>query len=223
MGREALLVAVGVVLVAVPRAAGATDDCRPWPGEFSPLPTVASLDPLAAEWARLRTAELARAARERETVAPVDAYRLYGHIRCLDPQNAEAAAALERLEPRIVVVRRPRSPARLSQLDGGLARAEALIAEARFRDALESLSSLREALGELEPSTEVGRRRVRLEVLEATTWVAFGDAEAAQESLERALFVDPRLRFDERQASPKLRRALDAARRRTLGDPGGES
>ncbi|MGH0035518.1 MAG: hypothetical protein ACQGVK_10890 [Myxococcota bacterium] len=214
--------AVSLALIAAPSAVRSADECAPWPGEFSPLPTVESLDPMAAEWARLRAAELLRAAREREAGEPVEAYRLYARIRCLDPYSAEASAGLERVGPRLVVVRGPRSPPRLSRLDGALARAEELIAEARFRDALESLSALRTELGELEPTTEVGLRRVRLEVLEATTWVAFGDAGAAQESLERALFVDPQLEFDERSASPKLRRALEAARR-SLGGAEGES
>jgi hypothetical protein len=177
---------------------------------------------MAAQWAKLRAAELARAAREREARDPVEAYRLFGRILCLDPDSSEAAAELKRLRPRLVVVRSPRSPARLSQLDGELARAEALIAEARFQDALDSLASLRNEILELEPSIEVGLRRVRLEVLEATSWVAFGDVGAAQASLERALNVDPQLRFDPRSVSPKLRRALDAARR-SRGAPGGES
>jgi len=190
----------------------AEDECVAWPGEFSPLPTVDSDDPLAAEWARLRVGELMREARSAEKTDGVEAYRLFRRVLCIDPGAAEARAALERLAARVAVVRPPRSPAHLSRLDGALAQAESLIAEARFRDALDSLKSLRDEIAALEPSEELARRRVRLEVLEATTWVAFGDDGAAQKSLERALDFDPQLRFDDRSASPKLQRALDAAR-----------
>lgn len=220
-----LLTPTALLLVLTPILSGlasAEERCTPWPGEFSPLPTVDSPDPMAAQWARLRVSELGRAAEQSERSDPVEAYRLFNRVLCLEPANADASAGIERLGTQLVVVRSPRSPARLSQLDGALAEAEALIAAARFRDALDSLQSLRETLGDLEPSSEVGERRIRMEVLEATTWVAFGDAGAAQKSLERALFVDPQLRFDERSASPKLRRALDAARR-SLSDDGRES
>jgi hypothetical protein len=83
-------------------AASAASVCAAWPGEPSPLPAIGDADPLRAEWARLRSGELARIATALELFDRVEAHRLWRHARCLDPTAAEAADGAERTRPSAV-------------------------------------------------------------------------------------------------------------------------
>jgi tetratricopeptide (TPR) repeat protein len=80
-------------------ARAAEAGCQAWPGEPDPLPQVTSDDALLARWSLLRASELAQAALQAEPVAPGDAWRIWAHLLCLDPENREARAALERARP----------------------------------------------------------------------------------------------------------------------------
>jgi hypothetical protein len=74
-------------------------ECEPWPGEPSPLPTVSSSDGLSARFAHLRADELAALALELESVAPGDAYRVWLHVACLDPEREDARGGVKRTAP----------------------------------------------------------------------------------------------------------------------------
>lgn len=87
---------LAVALVAAPAAWG---DCEPWPGEPNPLPTAASRDEMTARFAHLRADELAALALQLEPVAPGDAYRVWLHVACLDPERADARDAVARSAP----------------------------------------------------------------------------------------------------------------------------
>jgi tetratricopeptide (TPR) repeat protein len=89
------------LLLCLPRPASATADlvCQPWPGEIAPLPTVSDPDRVRARWAKLRAAELAKLAAPLETIATVDAQRLWRHVLCLDPGSADAKGGVERTLP----------------------------------------------------------------------------------------------------------------------------
>jgi len=74
-------------------------DCEPWPGEPSPLPTSASSDEMTAHFAHLRADELAALALQLEPLAPGDAYRVWLHVACLDPQRDDAREGVNRIAP----------------------------------------------------------------------------------------------------------------------------
>jgi hypothetical protein len=109
--------------------------------------------------------------------------------------------------------RQPALREEVARLDASLARVEEQLRTARFDEALSDLSALRGRIGEVDDALPIGEQRVRLEVLSATAHVAYGDEGAARASLRRALEVDPALDLDAARTPPKLRRALDAARR----------
>jgi hypothetical protein len=210
----------GLLAVVLLSGAGraADEDCVPWPGEFSPLPTVHDPDPFAARWAQLRGQALAQRARDLEDADRVEANRLWRRVLCLDPESDSARAGVERTRPQVVRRGDTLATLVLAELDSSLARAERLIFDARFRDAMEELAALRARLEELGTSPELADRRVRLEVLAATALVAFGDEGAARERLEHALAADPGLRLDAGSTPPKLRRAFEAVRLARQGD-----
>jgi tetratricopeptide (TPR) repeat protein len=100
--------------------------CASWPGEPSPLPTLASSDPVLARWVVLRAQELKLAARTAEASAPARANRLWQHLLCLEPASDDATQGVERTllvrvhRPPVVVVRTllgPESTPALSRLD----------------------------------------------------------------------------------------------------------
>jgi LysM repeat protein len=93
-------------------------------------------------------------------------------------------------------------------IDTLLAQAEAELVEARFERAQQLALSAREAL-DLGGETA---QWVRLELIDATIEVAYGRQEAAAESLDRALEMDPDLALDPRATTPKLLAALATAR-----------
>lgn len=217
--------ALGAALLLVLAAARvqAALDCAPAPGDFAPLPTVSDPDPLRARWARQQADLAAERARELESQSRVDANRIWQRVLCLDPQSEAARAGADRTRPQVVVTRpaeiasdlRDASPPRpaarapvVPDLDAALDRAEQLLRDARFADARSELRRLRPRL-----AAGGGReQRVRLEVLEATTLLAFGDEPAARTSLERALRADPQLELDARSTPRKVQRAFDAVR-----------
>ena len=97
-----------VVLVAFLQSEAADAQapaCASWPFELSPLPTLASSDPVLARWGTLRAQELKRAARTAETSAPARANRLWRHLLCLEPASDDATQGVERT--RLVRVHRP--------------------------------------------------------------------------------------------------------------------
>jgi hypothetical protein len=186
---------------------------------------VADPDPLRARWARWRAEQVARLAARMEPRDRVEANRLWQRVLCLDPGDATALQGVERTRPRVVLpaaepppaaplAPRPRSTAaaapRTERAGPGaeLGRAEEMIRDARFDDALAELDRLRPRVARAERPAE----SARLEVLAATAQVAFGDEAAARASLARALRADPSLALDARSTPPKLLRVFEAAR-----------
>jgi hypothetical protein len=143
---------------------------------------------------------------------------------CLDPQSAAARAGVERTRPQVIVtraseiasdLRAPDAAPRLGDIEASLERAERLMRAARFGDARSELRRVRLRLDAVEDASAPRTARVRLEVLEATSFVAFGDEAAARSSFERALRVDPALELDPRSTPRKVRRVFDAVREAT--------
>ena len=102
--------------------------------------------------------------------------------------------------------------AALEQIDGWLAAGEAQVAGARFEAALANAARARARVEALPPGRDLPRRRVRLELIEATAEAARGRDEAARACFGRLLALEPGFAFDARTTSPKLLRLLDAAR-----------
>ena len=229
---RAFLLGATLTAAGLPAPARADAACTPWPGEFQPLPRVDDADPLRARFAHMRADRLAQLARELEERDRVESNRLWQRVLCFDAASAAARAGVERTRP-TVVLRLPSPPAPepaaapeprprpaprpagadLAPLIASLGRVEQQLREARFEEALADLRALRGRLPRAGDSPRAGAERVRLEVLTATAYVAYGDEAAARASLRRALDVDPQLAFDPGRTSPKLRRALEAARR----------
>lgn len=214
----ALLLAAGAAPVRGDSA------CAPWPGDFSPLPDVADPDPLRARWARLRADETVERASALEREDRIEANRMWQRALCLDPQSAAARAGVERTRPQVIVtraseiasdLRAPDAAPRLGDIEASLERAERLMRAARFGDARSELRRVRLRLDAVEDASAPRTARVRLEVLEATSFVAFGDEAAARSSFERALRVDPALELDPRSTPRKVRRVFDAVREAT--------
>lgn len=211
----------------------AQESCAPWPGEFSPLPTVSDPDPLRARWAKLRAEQLAQRAARFEERDRIEANRTWQRVLCLQPEAAAAREGVERTRPSAVLRApepprkvEPRTPAPVAartapepppkpkpkpvRFDEPLRRAEQLIRSARFDEALAEIEELRPRI-EAEPGARTNER-ARLELLAATAHVAFGDEAAARASCERALRSDPTLVLDAQLTPPKLMRVFEAAR-----------
>lgn len=117
-------------------------------------------------------------------------------------------------------LRDARAPARLVQeRQRELARVETLLGEAdehlrtaRFERVLAVAGRARDRLDALGTGGDLRDPRLRLEVLAATASVALGQEDAARAALGRALAIDPRFELDATTTSPKVLRALDAAR-----------
>ena len=222
-----------VTLLAAPGEAA--PPCSPWPGEPNPLPDVHSQDPMSADWAVLRSRELALLADLVENDDPLESHRLWQRVRCLDPESEVAHSGLERTRPVVVrraapvvlvasvapepplptspapPLRRP-SPSSRAEVDRQLARLESRVSEARFAEALQISTRLREKLPSRDGARWLRERRVRLEVLTATAMLAFDDAAGAGDCFRRALQIEPELRLDGSDVSPKVRRALERSR-----------
>jgi len=97
--RAPLLALPLLLCTFAPALAPAEPACEAWPGEVSPLPVVSDSDRVNARWAKLRAAELAKLAAPLETIATVDAQRLWRHVLCLDPESAEAKGGVQRTLP----------------------------------------------------------------------------------------------------------------------------
>jgi len=113
------------------------------------------------------------------------------------PSPADRAAARRRLLAAVG-----------AELDDG----ELRLWQARFEAALEAAVRARQRLDRMRTGEDLRRPRVRLELLSATAQLALGDERSARESLTRAIESQPDLVLDPKQTSPKLMRALEAAR-----------
>jgi hypothetical protein len=82
---------------------------------------------------------------------------------------------------------------------------------ARFSESLASAAAARRSLASA-PRAQRDSRVAELEILAATAELALGRDVAAQRSLARALRVKPDLALDPARTSPKVMRALEAAR-----------
>jgi len=92
-----------VAALLAPASLGAqASDCVAWPGEPRPLPQVDDHDPLRARWAGLRAQQLARRAKDLETVAPMAAHQAWRRVLCLDPAEERALAGALRSLPLLV-------------------------------------------------------------------------------------------------------------------------
>ena len=96
--RCALLV-LAVAWLALAGAPARAGDCTPWPGEPRPLPRVGEGDRLRMRWAELRAEELAEHAEALEASDPIEAYRVWRHVLCLDPGQEPAHSGAERTQP----------------------------------------------------------------------------------------------------------------------------
>jgi len=104
---------------------------------------------------------------------------------------------------------------RLHGVDCLIESADQRVRGARFEEALSDTEEARGLLGGLGGGADVARRRARVEVLSATAEVALGRSDAARASFERALGAEPGLTLDRSQASPKVLRVFEEARRRS--------
>jgi TonB family protein len=123
-----------------------------------------------------------------------------------DPKNTKHAALRVAAAP---------GPAARADVARELDRLAALVAEARFRAALEGLNSLRQRLERSDDTGAPERRRdwTRLEILAATVHLALNSTRDADRALDRALIRDPGLELDHALHPPRLLRALEQARR----------
>ena len=124
--RQVRLAAAAAALITLTAWSVAAATCTAWPGEPNPLPTLEDPDPLRAEWANLRTQELAQVARTFEEHDPLRAQQLWRRLLCMDPANDQALAGV--LRSNAVQVHRP--PLLDAPFD-----------EARVRDPWESLDA----------------------------------------------------------------------------------
>ena len=230
--RAALAAALGLAAAAPPVAAA----CEAWPGEPDPLPTVTDVDALRAEWASLRGRELTALAERFERRDDPRSLALWQHLLCLDPENAAARAGVAR-SAAVRVHRPPLGAGPADSAGEGWARGaltaplglpgasppnQQLLAEvreldeqvrrARFDRALERAAALRRRVSALPPSSDRAGLLVETEVLAATAELALGRPRQAEASLGRALDVYPGLELDPAKTSPKVLRALEAAR-----------
>ena len=96
-----------------------------------------------------------------------------------------------------------------TQIELGVRRLEALLGEARFREAAEEAPGLRSRALELPPAAATRLLLVRTEIAAATAALALRQEGSARVYLHRALQLEPALRLGA-SAAPKLRRTLDA-------------
>lgn len=247
-------VCLGFVAASPVVAHAAEPRCVAWPGEISPLPTVDHEDPLRSEWASRRAEELAALARTVERSNPGEAYRVWQHVACLDPEHeaarkamaaiplvrvhqpqavqvpaeptAERTARIEdafanlsqpiRVGPRRTVevaeVAPPPRDRTLEDLDRKLGQSNALVREARFREALALAKEVQAQLQGKQSEPGMSARLVRAAVLAATAEVALGRKAEARASFERALEIQPGLELDAATTSPKVIRVFRGAK-----------
>jgi tetratricopeptide (TPR) repeat protein len=100
---------------------------------------------------------------------------------------------------------------RTNEIVALLERCEAELRAARFEQALASAGEVRARIDAREGAADAASR-IRLEIASATVYVALGQHDAALESLERALAIDPSLELDPALTSPKVLAVFRAAR-----------
>ncbi len=100
----------------------------------------------------------------------------------------------------------------LGEIDSSLRYAQRLLQAARFEDGLRTAERAEQSARAAGAGAAVRERRARAAVLCATAEIALGRDAAAQASLERALEARPELSLDPATTSPKVVRALEAAR-----------
>jgi hypothetical protein len=91
-------------------------------------------------------------------------------------------------------------------------RVEALVGEARFREAVREAAALRPGVLALAPSSQSRRLLVRTELAAGTAALALGQEGTARSCFLRALQIEPTLALAP-SAPPKVRRVLDALRK----------
>jgi hypothetical protein len=105
------------------------------------------------------------------------------------------------------------------RVDDALGSAETQLRAANFEAALSTAERVRRQLGGATSAEGARARQARAEVVAATAEIALGREAAAQRSFQRALSANPTLSLDPATTSPKVRRALDAARSAKGGTP----
>jgi hypothetical protein len=103
--RVTRLLAAAFSLLAFASGAARAASCDAWPGEPAPLPTLDDPDSLRAEWANLRSLELAQVAQRFEAQDPLRAQQLWRRLLCMDPANDQALAGV--LRSQAIRVHRP--------------------------------------------------------------------------------------------------------------------
>jgi LysM repeat protein len=99
----------------------------------------------------------------------------------------------------------------LLEIEQLLERSETQLRDARFEAALDSAEAARKILDRSAVSS-LRSSRVRLEIISATVYIAWGKRDAALSSLTRALQADPDLALDPALISPKVLSVFRAAR-----------
>ena len=99
----------------------------------------------------------------------------------------------------------------LAEVSLELARLEALLGRAHFREAAERALRLRSEALALPPSGDARRLVVRAELVAGSAAVALGEAAVARACFARALRLEPWLALDP-GTPPKVRRSFDAAK-----------
>jgi hypothetical protein len=93
---------------------------------------------------------------------------------------------------------------RLDVGDAVLMEVDTKLCLARFEDALAASREGRRTLADLPRTARSDRQRARLEVLAATAQLALGREASARRHLAFALELDPNLRLDAAETSPKV-------------------
>jgi hypothetical protein len=172
-------------------------DCDPWPGEPRPLPALGDPDPVRAEWASLRTKELAQWAKRAEADDPLRARQMWRRLLCLDPDNPDALAGV--LRAKAVRVHRPAlvelaPPARgsdaFASLDSPIGLATDVASAAREQHSESEFRALRSAVGALEAQVRSAQfERAVAEVPSLRTRLARATAGGTRTSLIAQLEV----------------------------------
>ena len=95
--------------------------------------------------------------------------------------------------------------------DTGVRRIEALVGQARFREAAEQAPELRRSVLAMRPSSATRRLLVRTELAAGTAALALGQQNAARICFLRALQLEPTLVLGA-ATPPKVRSVLDSLR-----------
>lgn len=125
--------------------------------------------------------------------------------------RAELEAQAADAEPLRVAAVAPVTGRLLAAVDRNLELVDTLVAQARFRAALDAIPDLRLAVGTLPEGVERTQRAAQVELMTGTIQVALGDEAAARRHFRAALEADPALEIDDSQP-PKVRRVFAAVK-----------